>query len=151
MIAEVRGRTKGGGMNSKMEVENWWKWQTNSRHSRNNKENNYCTGCGFSVKGSNNGRLASLEMNDVNYVKNNYTDLRNISDNLNVRPFNPELPGSLRPQENLHKLKDAKIFSSMDACGAYHCIQIEEWSRDYTAFISPFGTSWCTLWIPGNT
>ena len=37
-------------------------------------------------------------MNDVNYVKNNYTDLRNISNNLNVRPFNPELPGSLRPQ-----------------------------------------------------
>ena len=24
---------------------------------------------------------------DVNYMKNNYTDLRNISDNLNVRPF----------------------------------------------------------------
>ena len=43
-------------------------------------------------------------------------------------------------QENLQKLKGAKIFTSIDACGAYHCIQIEEKSRDCTAFISPFGT-----------
>ena len=33
-------------------------------------------------------------MNEVKYMKNNNTDLRNISDSLNVRPFNPELPGS---------------------------------------------------------
>ena len=43
-------------------------------------------------------------------------------------------------QENLQKLKGAKIFTSIDACGAYHCIQIEEKSRDCTAFICPFGT-----------
>ena len=43
-------------------------------------------------------------------------------------------------QENLQKLKGAKIFTSIDACGAYHAIQIEEGSRDCTAFISPFGT-----------
>ena len=42
--------------------------------------------------------------------------------------------------ENLQKLKGAKIFTSIDACGAYHAIQIEEGSRDCTAFISPFGT-----------
>jgi len=41
-------------------------------------------------------------------------------------------------QENLQK--GAKIFTSIDACGAYHAIQIEEESRDCTAFISPFGT-----------
>ena len=29
-------------------------------------------------------------------------------------------------QENLQKLKGAQIFISIDACGAYHCIQIEE-------------------------
>ena len=40
-------------------------------------------------------------------------------------------------QENLQKLKDAKIFTSIDACGAYHTIQIEEGSRDCTAFINP--------------
>jgi hypothetical protein len=33
-------------------------------------------------------------------------------------------------QENLQKLKGAKIFTSIDACGAYHAIQIEEGSRD---------------------
>ena len=38
------------------------------------------------------------------------------------------------------KLKGAKIFTSIDACGVYHAIQIEEGSRDCTAFISPFGT-----------
>ena len=43
-------------------------------------------------------------------------------------------------QENLQKLKVAKIFTSIDACGAYHAIQIEEGSRDCTAFISPFST-----------
>ena len=43
-------------------------------------------------------------------------------------------------QENLQKLKGAKIFTSIDACWAYHAIQIEEESRDCTAFISPFGT-----------
>ena len=43
-------------------------------------------------------------------------------------------------QENLQKLKGEKIFTSINACGAYHCIQIEEGSRNYMAFISPFGT-----------
>ena len=35
----------------------------------------------FSVKGSNDACLETLEMNDVNCVKNNYTDFRNISKN----------------------------------------------------------------------
>ena len=42
-------------------------------------------------------------------------------------------------RENLQKLKGAKIFTLSDACWAYHAIQIEEGSRDCTAFISPFG------------
>ena len=46
-------------------------------------------------------------------------------------------------QENLQKRKGAKIFTSIDACGAYHAIQIEDGSRDCTAFISPFGTFSC--------
>jgi len=29
-------------------------------------------------------------------------------------------------QENLQNLKGAKIFTSIDACGVYHVIQIEE-------------------------
>ena len=39
-------------------------------------------------------------------------------------------------QENLQKLKGAKIFTFID--GAYHCIQIEEGSRDCTAFYQSF-------------
>ena len=37
-------------------------------------------------------------------------------------------------------MKGAKIFTLIDTFGAYHVIQIEEGSRDCTAFISPFGT-----------
>ena len=37
-------------------------------------------------------------------------------------------------QENLQKLKGAKIFTSIDACGAYHCIQIKEGSSFYQPF-----------------
>jgi len=43
-------------------------------------------------------------------------------------------------QENLQKLKGAKIFTSINACGAYYAIQIEEGSRDCKALISPFVT-----------
>ena len=32
------------------------------------------------------------------------------------------------------------MFSSLDACGAYHAVRIELGSRACTAFISPFGT-----------
>ena len=38
------------------------------------------------------------------------------------------------------KLKGAKIFTSIDTCGAYREIKIEKGSRDCTAFISPFET-----------
>ena len=43
-------------------------------------------------------------------------------------------------QEILHSLQDATVFSSLDACGAYHAVRIEPGSRACTAFISTFGT-----------
>ena len=38
--------------------------------------------------------------------------------------------------ENLDRLKGAKV----DAAGAYHAVTLKEECRDYTAFVSPFGT-----------
>ena len=43
-------------------------------------------------------------------------------------------------QEILHSLQGATVFSSLDACGAYHAVRIEPGSYACTAFISPFGT-----------
>ena len=63
------------------------------------------------------------------------TDLRQLNDVL-IKDADP----LTNIQENLQKLKGAKIFTSINACGACHPIQIEEGSRDCTAFISPFGT-----------
>ena len=63
------------------------------------------------------------------------TDLRQLND-ITIKDAYP----LTNIQENLQKLKGAKILTSIDACGAYHAIQIEEGSRDCTTFISPFGT-----------
>ena len=63
------------------------------------------------------------------------TDLRQLND-VTIKDAYP----LTNIQENLQKLKGAKIFTSIDACGAYNAIQIEEGSRDCTAFISSFGT-----------
>ena len=43
-------------------------------------------------------------------------------------------------ETNLHKLAGAKIFSSLDSAGAFHSLSINPASRDYTTFVSPFGT-----------
>ena len=43
-------------------------------------------------------------------------------------------------QEILHSLQGATVFSSLDACGAYHAVRIEPGSQACTAFISPFST-----------
>ena len=43
-------------------------------------------------------------------------------------------------ETNLHKLAGAKIFSSLDSAGAFHSLTISPASRDYTTFVSPFGT-----------
>ena len=43
-------------------------------------------------------------------------------------------------QEILHSLQGAAVFSSLDACIAYHAVRIKPGSHACTAFISPFGT-----------
>ena len=43
-------------------------------------------------------------------------------------------------QEILNSLQGATVFSSLDACEAYHAVRIEPGSQLFTAFISPFGT-----------
>ena len=63
------------------------------------------------------------------------TDLRQLND-VTVKNAYP----LTNIQENLQKLKSAKIFTSIDSCGAYHAIQVEEGSRDCTVFISLFDT-----------
>ena len=42
-------------------------------------------------------------------------------------------------QKILHSLQGATVFSSLDACGAYHAVRMEPRSRACKAFISPFG------------
>ena len=41
--------------------------------------------------------------------------------------------------ENLDKLQGSKIFSTLDAAGAYHTIPVEQKSRPLLAFTTPFG------------
>ena len=66
----------------------------------------------------------------------------------NLRLLNDVTIKDAYPLTNIQqKLKGAKIFTSIDACRAYHAIQIEEGSRDCTAFISPFGT-FCYIRMP---
>ena len=43
-------------------------------------------------------------------------------------------------QEILHSLQGATVFLSLDACRAYHAVQIKPGSHACTTFISPFGT-----------
>ncbi len=42
-------------------------------------------------------------------------------------------------ENNLHKLQGAKYFTTLDSAGAYHNVEIHPESREYTAFITPFG------------
>ena len=41
---------------------------------------------------------------------------------------------------NLHKLSGAKVFTTLDSCGAFHSMCVSEESRDYTTFVSAFGS-----------
>ena len=50
-------------------------------------------------------------------------------------------------QENLVALKGSQVFSTIDAAGAYHAIEIQPSSRDLTAFITPFST-FCYVRMP---
>ena len=53
-------------------------------------------------------------------------------------------------QENLQKLKGATIFPPTDACVTYHCVQIEESSRNCTAFINTYILMHFGLCNPGS-
>ena len=61
------------------------------------------------------------------------TDLRQLND-ITIKDAYP----LTSIQEILQKLKDAKIFTSINACRPLH--PDRGGSRDCTAFISPFGT-----------
>ena len=41
---------------------------------------------------------------------------------------------------NLHKLSGSSVFSCLDAIGAFHSLVVAEESRDYTSFVTPFGS-----------
>ena len=57
------------------------------------------------------------------------TDLRLLND-VTIKDAYP----LMNIQENLQKLKGAKFFTSIDACGAYHAIHIEEGSQGLYSF-----------------
>ena len=91
-----------------------------------------------------NGEVRMEVVNNINNVrklKNDFkdggtrwvTDLRQLND-VTIKDAYP----LTNIHENLQKLKGAKIITLIDTCGAYHVIQIEEGSRDCTAFISSF-------------
>ena len=64
------------------------------------------------------------------------TDLRE----LNKQSFKDSYPLT-NIQEILHSLQGTTVFSSLDACGAYHAVRIEPGSQACTAFISPLACS----------
>ena len=41
---------------------------------------------------------------------------------------------------NLNKLTGSTVFSTLDSAGAFHTMVVDEASRDYTTFVSPFGS-----------
>lgn len=61
-------------------------------------------------------------------------DLRHLNNNIVVDQF--PLPGI---SEMLTSVGGAKYFSTIDLSAAYHQIELHEKSKDYTAFITPFG------------
>ncbi len=44
-----------------------------------------------------------------------------------------------RIQDNLERLRGAKVFSTLDAAGAYHVIPVEKKTRPLLAFTTPYG------------
>ena len=43
-------------------------------------------------------------------------------------------------ETNLHKLSGASVYSTLDSCGAFHNMEVDPASRDYTTFVSCFGS-----------
>ena len=62
----------------------------------------------------------------------------------NLRELNKQTVKDSYPLTNiqvrLHSLKGTRVFSSLDAFGAYHAVRIKPGSLVCTALISPFGT-----------
>ena len=44
-----------------------------------------------------------------------------------------------RIQDNLERLQGARVFSTLDAAGAYHVLPVEKRTRPLLAFTTPFG------------
>ena len=63
------------------------------------------------------------------------TDLRELN-----KPTIKDSYPLMNIQEILHSLQGATVFSSLDACRAYHAVRIKPGSRACTVFISLFGT-----------
>ena len=42
--------------------------------------------------------------------------------------------------DNLSRLAGAKVFSSLDSCGAFHCVPVRKDHRYKTSFVSPLGS-----------
>ena len=61
----------------------------------------------FLVKGSHNGYLEILEMNKIKYVKNSYTNVKNITESFNVKTSQPKLTGN---RKHLNK-PEVKVIS----------------------------------------
>ena len=74
-------------------------------HARDNQADR--SRCGFSLKGSNGGQLETPTMNKIDYVNSELinnkcnSELINILNHCNVRKFDPEREGSLKPQVRL--------------------------------------------------
>ena len=71
-------------------------------------------------------------------------DGNNIRWAVDYRQINSMTVGDAWPipsiEENLEKLQGAKYFSAIDASAAYHTIKVNEKSRPYLAFLTPWGT-----------
>ena len=62
---------------------------------------------------------------------------------MDYRPLNVETLADSYPlpriKDNLERLQGAKVFSTLDAAGAYHVIPVEKKTRSLLAFRTPYG------------
>ena len=70
---------------------------------------------------------------------------------VDYKQLNQETIGDAYPlsniSENLDKLQGSIYFSSLDAVGVYNTVPVEESSKPFLAFTSPFG-SFTYHWMP---
>ena len=62
---------------------------------------------------------------------------------VDYRPLNAVIVADSYPlpriQDNLERLQGARVFSTLDAAGAYHFIPVEKKTRPLLAFMTPYG------------